>query len=185
MCQSVAMSEGSGSNTSGALLVLGCGSCAKSRTLMPAACSARMRSSGVGSVYSRTSRAISVGAGELSSDDVCVGSGVVSIGARVKMCRFLAGAAAGQSADGDGTEAEAESAGGVIGVGRITGSDVSTWRRFPSREGVITAGEDAVAVRGALVASNITTSCSAGECDETRPNVLSRRRNGMVDMSLW
>ena len=184
MCQSVAMSDGSGSKTSGALLEDGCGSYAKSRTLMPAAFSASTRSSGVGSILkSGTSRAISVGAGESSSEDVDgVGSGVVSIGSRVKMCRFLAGVTVGSA----GAESEAESI-GVIGVGRITGSEVSAWRRFPSnvgRDGVICTGKDVVVVRGALVASAITTSWSARECDGTRPNVLSRRRNGIVEVSL-
>jgi hypothetical protein len=128
------------------------------------------------------SRAISVGAGELGSDDVCwdgEGSGVVSIGAKVKIGRFFMGVAAGGAADGEGTEAE-----GVIGVG----SGDSAWRRFPSNEieedGFITAGEYVVAVMAALVASDMTTSSSARECDGTRPNVLSRRRNGIVDVSL-
>jgi hypothetical protein len=107
---------------------------------------------------------------------------VVSIGARVKIGRFLTGVAAGGPADGDGTEAE-----GVIGVG----SGDSVWRRFPSvvgqlveGDGFITAGEDVVAVMAVLVASDMTTSSSARECDETRPNVFSRRRNGIVGVSL-
>src|SRR6266404_558361 len=108
---------------------------------MPCAFSARMRSSGVGSLYSITSRAISVGAGELGSGAVwwgVEGSGVVSIGVRVKMCRFIAGAGvvggAETSEDSNGAEIEPESTEGFIGVGvgRETGSDVSTWRRFPS-----------------------------------------------------
>jgi hypothetical protein len=76
---------------------VGCGSYAKLRNLMPAAFCAWMCSYVVGLVYAGIHRAISVSAGELSSDDVRLegkGLGIVPMGVRVKTHRFLVGVVA-------------------------------------------------------------------------------------------
>ena len=87
-----AMSDGTGSNTSGALHALGTAdSCAKSRTLIPATRRLSLRSSGVSSTTGR-SVVISVGTGETGSggweeDDSVVEVASVALRSRLGRAR--------------------------------------------------------------------------------------------------
>ena len=88
MCQSAAMSDGTGSNTSGALHALDTtDSCAKSRTLIPAARGLSLRSSGVSSTTGR-SVAISVGTGEAGSGGWAEDGPVVEVASVVLRARL-------------------------------------------------------------------------------------------------
>jgi hypothetical protein len=107
MCQSAAMSDGTGSNTSGALRALGSAdSCAKSRTLTPAARRLSLRSSAVGSTTGR-SVAISVGTGEAGSGGWEEDGPIVEVASTVFRARLgrvrwgVTGAVEGRAASGD------------------------------------------------------------------------------------